>query len=369
VEEELKQAERQEMERLLYVALTRAKHTLVLAYDREFFLTAKGEIPSESQMKWLRGDTRECNCEAVASLATEARECAETSARQRAAPVERVRDTLGRRELGLIDNARQNAARFIHTVSPSKFSPEEEIASTESADVWMELEPELRPPRIENPATRYGLWWHEFVQQIPWGRAGLAFNCSHGALSPCDGGADRNAPAERGDYNDEELVSSWDEIFADSIMSSPDPARSKREWEMLKTHLASSADFRRRITATIVHPEMPFFWRLDESKCLEGIVDLALLDGEANRCLIIDWKTNRIADDKIDNLREMYRPQIAAYWKAVTELTPNAFGVAAGIYSTSTGQFIDYDSDELAREWERLRNLTQLGLTAELASL
>jgi len=30
--------------------------------------------------------------------------------------------------------------------------------------------------------------------------------------------------------------------------------------------------------------------------------------------------------------------------------------IAAGIYSTSTGQFIEYDSDELASEWERINN-------------
>jgi hypothetical protein len=244
-------------------------------------------------------------------------------------------------ETGWIDLARQKAAVFIETLSPSKFSPEEEIAPAESADAWIEIEPELRPPRIENPATRYGLWWHDFIQQVNW--------------------------------IDE---SSWDKVFAANIVSSPDPARSKREWEMLKKHLASDADFRRRINATIVHPEMPFFWRLNESRSLEGIVDLALFDSNADRCLILDWKTNRVARDKridpppdgfagANNLRELYRPQIAAYWKAVTEMT--GITVDAGIYSTSTGQFIEYDSDGLAIEWQRLRNLPRPELAAKLA--
>jgi hypothetical protein len=41
--------------------------------------------------------------------------------------------------------------------------------------------------------------------------------------------------------------------------------------------------------------------------------------------------------------------------------------VDAGIYSTPTGQFIEYDSDELATEWERVRNLSQPAFAAELA--
>ena len=37
--------EREELKRLLYVALTRARHTLVLAYDKELFLDSKNSIP------------------------------------------------------------------------------------------------------------------------------------------------------------------------------------------------------------------------------------------------------------------------------------------------------------------------------------
>jgi hypothetical protein len=49
-----------------------------------------------------------------------------------------------------------------------------------------------------------------------------------------------------------------------------------------------------------------------------------------------------------------YRPQIAAYWKAVTELTKQP--VSAGIYSTASGELIVYSENELTAEWERLRN-------------
>jgi ATP-dependent exoDNAse (exonuclease V) beta subunit len=94
---------------------------------------------------------------------------------------------------------------------------------------------------------------------------------------------------------------------------------------------------------------------MDEHRCLEGVVDLAFFDPDKKKWYILDWKTNRMTRDKIDILRVQYRPQIAAYWKAVAEIT--GAPINAGIYSTSTGEFVVYGSNELAAEWERLRNL------------
>jgi ATP-dependent exoDNAse (exonuclease V) beta subunit len=103
--------------------------------------------------------------------------------------------------------------------------------------------------------------------------------------------------------------------------------------------------------ADLVRQEMPFFWKMNR-KCLEGIIDLASFSREANAVFILDWKTNRIAADKIDVLRELYRPQMAAYWQAVLALTNTR--VSAAIYSTATGQLVMYDDDELGEEWRQL---------------
>src|SRR5262245_38330010 len=197
--DELKQIDRQEMERLLYVALTRAKHTLMLAFDRQFFLNSRRQFHRNSQISLLRAGDKECNCQAVAALSNEARECIQTRDRQRSAPLEHISEEFGTRELGWIDDARRQAARFVHTISPSKFTQEQEIEADETADAWIEVEPELRPPRVENPATRYGIWWHEFAQKIPW----------H---------SQRDA---------------WQTAFEASLSDSPEPARSKREWKLL----------------------------------------------------------------------------------------------------------------------------------------
>jgi ATP-dependent exoDNAse (exonuclease V) beta subunit len=94
---------------------------------------------------------------------------------------------------------------------------------------------------------------------------------------------------------------------------------------------------------------------MDENRSLEGIVDLAFFDPGEKKWFILDWKTNRVTRDRIEILRVHYRPQIAAYWKAVREMTGAL--INAGIYSTSTGEFVVYGHDELVAEWERLRNL------------
>ena len=56
VSERHKKAVQQEMARLLYVATTRARHTLVLALDEEIFARSNGEMQNGAQLKCLLGD-------------------------------------------------------------------------------------------------------------------------------------------------------------------------------------------------------------------------------------------------------------------------------------------------------------------------
>ncbi|MEP6809849.1 MAG: PD-(D/E)XK nuclease family protein, partial [Chthoniobacterales bacterium] len=101
--------------------------------------------------------------------------------------------------------------------------------------------------------------------------------------------------------------------------------------------------------------EFPFLWRIDDQNCLEGVIDLFVLDLTQRRALLIDWKTNAINTKRVASLREKYRSQIAAYWKAVSEIT--SFEVQAALYSTATGQLLPFEPAELASEWHRLAQL------------
>jgi ATP-dependent exoDNAse (exonuclease V) beta subunit len=109
---------------------------------------------------------------------------------------------------------------------------------------------------------------------------------------------------------------------------------------------------------------VPFFWLADKSKCLEGIVDLAFFNSKTSKAFILDWKTNRIDQDETDKLRDTYRPQMAAYWRALGQLS--GAEVRAAIYSTAVGQLIIYERDELQTEWDRLRKLPETELVQEV---
>ena len=333
LEEEMKKVQRQEMERLLYVALTRARHTLALAFDAEFFRGKRG-VHSDTQLKWLQADANEANAEILSALSDEPMASEETAARHKERAPESIAESLRalRLETGWVDIARQRAASIIGTVTPSEFAPEEELSETPSAEQWSETEPELRPLRIDNPATRYGVWWHDFAEQVPWSSE----------------------------------LKDWNETFERNLAASPDPARSKREWRLLQKQIELAEGLGRHLRdANLVRQEMPFFWRMDDRKSLEGIIDLAFFEADTEKWFILDWKTNRLEPDQTDKLRVSYRPQIAAYWKVVAEMTKRP--VSAGIYSTSTGQLLVYSENELATEWERLKNLPANDLAGEIA--
>ncbi len=334
VKDLLERESRQEMERLLYVALTRARHTLVLAFDNELFAKKGGEIHSHSQSKWLRADKGEPNETVFANAAVEPASCDLTGDHYKARPkgAEQVEPKLLAAKIAK-DVATKNASVFIRKLNPSG------LPLDELEERWARAE-SLQLPRPAGAALRYGLWWHDFVQQIPW-------TCSRPALS---GRSQPNAgtATERRGYN---------AIFDQHRKLSPDPGRSSREWKLLLSHLSGSDDFRRDFSGdgTIIHSELPFLWRLDQGRCLEGVVDLALFHLSTKKCLILDWKTDRVPPDSPTTLRARYCPQLAAYWKAVREMTK--MEVAAAIYSTAAGALIRYQTDELAREWERLEKL------------
>ena len=323
LKDELEVIERQAMERLLYVALTRARHTLVLAVDRQFFAKSNGSIHSHSQIKWLRADAGEPNAQHLAALLEEPDVCAQTARRQQMIPRAETRENFGSRDTGWIDQARQQAARFIRTVIPSKLAMEEETRAVDHDEVWIEIEPELRPLRIDNPATRYGVWWHDFVQRVPW-------------LNEC---------------------AAWDKIFAAHHAASPDMARSAREWQLLRERVSGLSDFVTGWTnqTPVVRAEMPFFWKMRGDRSLEGIIDLALFDSLTGEWLILDWKTNRVARDEIERLRVNYRAQLAAYVQVVQETTGQI--ARAAIYSTAIGEFVRYEPQEMTDEWKRLEQL------------
>lgn len=337
---ELKQAlkrwEQQEMERLLYVALTRAKHTLVLGFDRELFVNAQGEISADAQLRWLRGDRNHANFDFFARLARKVTACGATDARQAsetaAGEIEHSVASLPALRPGDRETAAAQASRFVQKLNPSALG--DALRNGSKARIYPERDAAPRPATFDNAATRYGAWWHRLTELLPW--SADAVSCKR--------------------------------IWEEHSSFSPDPERSAAEWRLLHEHLAGAFDFRRRLPGRdpVAHPEMPFTWRIHDTACLEGIIDLAFFDRAAGKCLILDWKTNRIARGETERLREQYRSQLAAYAKAVAAITQ--LEVEAGLYSTCLGVFLLYKSEEIEEEWKRLRKLPPPELAAEIAA-
>jgi ATP-dependent exoDNAse (exonuclease V) beta subunit len=303
----IEREQNQELERLLYVATTRARRTLVFVLDQELFCSSKGELLKTAQLRRLlrgtdvyRGEFDEWSTTIEVGDGSSANENLLSKSDMKI-------EVITSREL---KRAANHAAKFVRKFTPSAFD----------AEVPVEVRMNSRGGNL---ATLYGRWWHDFIQRVPW--------LMEAAL--------------------------WEKIFTSTLANSPDAARSKREWKLFREHIATLSDLASNWTnrTPIIRAEMPFLWRMDDQRCLEGIIDLAFFDPSDGQWLILDWKTNRVAPDKIETLRAQYRPQLAAYRKVVNQMTGHE--VAAAIYSTANGQFLRYEAEELDTEWTRLKKL------------
>jgi ATP-dependent exoDNAse (exonuclease V) beta subunit len=335
-EEEIREAtkilRRQEMERLLYVAVTRARHTLVLALDRNLFSPVHDRLAVDSQLKYLRGDKGETSAVTLDALATNAEACAETS--RASAKITDAAEAppfaFTPFEPTTLAAARARASDFIRKQNPSGYEELPELP-VESVDRRLALP---APSLADNAATLYGSWWHTLFQHFPWTGGSSQWQTAFNALQP----------------------------------SSPDPDRSAREWKLF-THASPTSALTKFLArpGIVPHTEFPFLWRMNERSCLEGMVDLLLVDAAAGRALLIDWKTNRIKRGEEESLRQQYKPQVAAYWKSVGDITK--LEVEAGIFATATGQFIPYDPKQLEDEWGRLQALPADQVAEEVSAL
>jgi ATP-dependent exoDNAse (exonuclease V) beta subunit len=326
--EEVKKArevsEQQEMQRLLYVATTRARHTLVLVLDRDLFLDSKGKLSRRAQLTLLKGEPPEVNVEQLATLATAPQACAQTAAAvlhiqtshgADAAPLPVV-------DRKLVQKGQRRAGDFVRKFNPSGYNEENaDLPHDEMSPVGPSMA--RAGSTLDTPATLYGSWWHSLFQQMPW-------------------------PAG---------MEAADALFLQRLASSPNKRRSASEWQLVRETLQSDTALRQFLTSdrAEAHAEFPFMWSLGPNACVEGVIDLLVIDEAGGRCLLIDWKTNRIKQGDEGGLRQRYQAQMAAYWAAVREITK--YDVTAGIFATATGRFVEYDSKQLEAEWDRLQAL------------
>ena len=313
----IERAQQQQLERLLYVATTRARHTLVIVLDQEIFANSDGKLPRTAQLRRLIRDKDFYSGEFDQQSSTidevlEPLPIVGKASEKHGAKIERLTS----RELKC---AVKRASEFVRKITPSALDPE--------------VPAEVRTrSRLDNLATLYGRWWHKFFQSLDW-----------------KGGID-----------------SAQILFEKECPLSPDPKTAARDWNATRRNLFNDATIAGFLASdkTLFHAEFPFSWSRNDCSVLEGLIDSIMINRKAGKCLLIDWKTNDVSSSDTEIFRESYRPQLAAYWKAVTEITD--LEVDAGLFSTALGRLLLYSTEELQKEWQRLEQLPPTELENEI---
>src|SRR5260370_16129220 len=225
-------------------------------------------------------------------------------------------EPLTSRELTL---AAKHASEFVRKITPSALD----------SDVPAEARTRSR---LDNLATLYGRWWHKFFQRLDW----------------------------------KDGIDSAQKLFEKELPISPDAKAAVKDWNATRRNLFSDASIARFLASdkTLFHAEFPFSWRRNDRSVLEGLIDSLMIDCKAGRCLLLDWKTNDVSSSDAEIFRARYRPHLAAYWKAVGEIT--RFEVEAGLFSTALGRLLLYSAQELQIEWRRLEQLPPATLDEEI---
>ena len=313
----IERAEQQQIERLLYVATTRARHTLVVVLDQEIFSNSEGKLLKAAQLRRLICDQDSYSGEFDQHSSTidevpEPSQIIEHASEKNGAEIE----PLSAREL---KRAAKRGSEFVRKITPSTLDPEL------PAEVWTRS-------RLDNLATLYGRWWHKFFQRLDW-----------------KGG-----------------INSAQKLFEKELPLSPDAKAAVKDWNATRENLFSDASIARFLASneTLFHAEFPFSWHRNERSVLEGLIDSIMINRIFGQCLLLDWKTNDVSPSDIEIFRESYRPQLAAYWKAVTEITD--LEVEAGLFSTALGRLLLYSAEELQMEWRRLEQLPPAELENEI---
>jgi ATP-dependent exoDNAse (exonuclease V) beta subunit len=313
----IERAQQQELERLLYVATTRARHTLVVVLDQEIFCNTEGKLPRTAQLRRLIRDKDFYSSEFDQHSITidevlEPSPIVERPSQKNGAEIEPLTSSELKR-------ARKHASQFVRKITPSALDSEVPGAVRTRS-------------RLDTLATLYGRWWHKFFQRLDW-----------------KGGID-----------------SAQKLFEKDLPSSSDAKAAVKDWNATRQNLFNDATIARFLASdeTLFHAEFPFSWHRNDRSVPEGLIDSIMINREAGRCLLLDWKTNNVSPSDVEIFRETYRPQLAAYWKAVTEIT--GLEVEAGLFSTALGHLLPYSVEELQMEWRRLEQLPPAQLENEI---
>lgn len=277
-----------ELERLLYVSLTRARNTLIFVDDSNLYNTSKSSFGDLSKV-YSGGVNHH-----IWSQLGESLDVYESS--EKTTQCDLGSDFLEDLHVdpSALDELSAHSQNYIKRLLPSA------LESTEP----LPFHPNLHKVEEKNTALEYGVWWHEIVRE-------LLLLKEH---------------------------SSRDKTIDEYIARCPD---SERGWTEINLFLSSQVSAMLFAQDWIIRTEVPFLWKNTDSSCFEGFIDLIAYNKNTHSSLVIDWKTNAVMPGEEPLLLRKYGPQVDVYVHAVAQMTGSP--VEGYIYSTSTGASIKID--------------------------
>lgn len=289
LEATLREEEAAEQERLLYVAMTRARHTLVLVDDSSLFPDTAGSfgaylratVGGLNYADWLKvlpfakgvSYDQETFCRPVSA--------AESPCALSVAPL----FVPGVLDLTL---TKKKAPLYPKRMVPS--------ALAHGDNTPVEVLPERIPSIGAAGGPAYGNAWHKMMETLPWRQS----------------------------------IAHWSAHMQASLVHFPDLARAEHEIELF---LNSSLAALLSAPGIQISAEIPFLWQKDASVAFEGTIDCIAWDANAQVGWVVDWKTDWRESAQV--IAGAYAPQLQVYRNALESLGWGAF--RAVIYSTRWG--------------------------------
>lgn len=299
---EVKEAENRslELERLLYVATTRARHSLVLIDDQAFF-----QKSPQSFAEKLRVLSDGDNVDVWLRLPGTLEPALEKKVEERAAQIHSSYSYRHEElEASCYADAKASAANFIERILPSSLSDGQRVSPARD-----EPEPLLGhgfpEESLSLDGAAYGNWWHEMMEITPW----------------------------------HEKPEVWKRHFNNFISHCPQPERGVREIQLFL-----SSDFAKKLARPgwAIRTEIPFLWQADKTTAYEGLIDLAARETDTGRWIIVDWKTDRLENGHpSESLKSRYGKQVGVYTRAVQSIYEEE--VETFLYSTPIASSIRLD--------------------------
>ncbi len=252
-----------EFERLLYVSMTRVKNALILIDDASLFCGKRSGAFSFGELLNLDHSkhTQDWWQSLPENLPTELEQNQTQVFAEQADPTHQKNPTPTPLPHPPHDFLAQVAA--IAKAHPKKVVPSKSVASQEFSS----------SPSTPSLGTDYGLWWHAMMQAVLMKKR----DC-------------------------------WPKSFHDFIASCPSPNHGTHEIELfLRSNLYKTLQDQ----SWILQTEVPILGMIDDSTCIEGVLDLLVHNPKTLETIIVDWKTERISD--INTLIATYPPQLQLY--------------------------------------------------------